>query len=81
VKRVTDRKLLAASRALLALAECDDAADVFHAYREEVIERMVETAGGYYQNDILGAERDMPHSIDLIRLANHLAVIAVPDVD
>jgi hypothetical protein len=80
VKRVTPTKLLRASQALLALAECDDVDDVFFRYRDEVVDRMIKADGGY-SSAIEAAERDMPHTLNLMLLANHLAVIAVPDID
>lgn len=80
MKRITATKLLRASQALLALTDCDDADDVFYEHRDKVVDEMTEIAGGY-SSAILAEERDMPHSIDLVRLAHHFAVIAVPDVD
>jgi len=73
VKLVTPRKLVAASRALAALSECDDLAEVLHAEWE----RRHSDLGFMCSDDDL----TWPHPGDVARIANILAAIATPNVD
>jgi hypothetical protein len=77
MKRVTEAKLISASRALLALAECDDIDAVLREHWTKVTERYYETSGGYRM-----AQHDEPPTSNhvLLQLANTLSVIAMPEL-
>jgi hypothetical protein len=79
MKRITDRKLLRASQALLALTDCDDADKVFADYHHDAVQRLIAIDG--YSSSILDADKDMPNVRSMITLASHLAVRAVPGDD
>lgn len=80
VKRVTKRKLLRASMALNDLFDCDDADEVFWRFRDAVVARM-EADGESPSHITTEEDRYMPRTEVLVRLANYLAVAAVPDGD
>ena len=72
-KKVTPRKLVAASRALLALQECDDYDDIVRAAEAahyEAFER---------DEDSRPQEQDYPSSGQLVTIAQLFSRLAVPD--
>jgi hypothetical protein len=65
--------------AMNALAECEDADEVFWRYHDAVVPKW--DKDGYQQSTIMLLERDLPSTRLLVLMGNHLAVMAVPDGD
>ena len=75
MKRVTDRKLVAASRALLALVDCDDIETVLDKHWLKTVDAYYETSGGFRMPE----NEEPPHSSnELLVIARAFSNIAVP---
>lgn len=78
-KRVTETKLVAASRALLALIDCEDYDEVIDHHHDVTYGN--DSPGGYDYHGSLDHATYALSSDQLVRLANLYSYLASPDID